>query len=434
MNRSAKKSVRVWPRLVAFLAATFAVKLIILTQLQSQPLLQPDAGLDTSAYLQLARRVIGGDLALGPGLYYLSPLYLYFLAATLALSDSLTFVRVLQIALGTAAVGCVFASARAWFGERAAWIAASLAALVGVFTFFEIVIMQSALDTFLTASALACLSQSLSRPRELLSRRDVRWTGAAGLLFGLQTLNRPNIAIAVIALFLAMLVIKRRREALLFAAGVAIAVAPVAARNAIVARQFAVASSQGGLNFYIGNRKDATGQYGEVPGVRANIEGQAEDTRRLAEKALGRPLSDAEVSSYFTGLALAWIRSNPAAALTLFVRKLALVFNARHQWLDLSYPYYALDAGSWLWALFVGPWLLVPLGVAGIFVRTRGDGAGYAAWATFIPAYAVSVAVFFVAERYRLPLFVPLSVTAGAAIDRTIGVLTARLTSKGRSS
>jgi 4-amino-4-deoxy-L-arabinose transferase-like glycosyltransferase len=55
----------------------------------------------------------------------------------------------------------VFLTARAWYGERAAWIAASLAGLPGVCAFYEIVILQSALDTFLTAAALWCLTLAL---------------------------------------------------------------------------------------------------------------------------------------------------------------------------------------------------------------------------------------------------------------------------------
>jgi tetratricopeptide (TPR) repeat protein len=38
-------------------------------------------------------------------------------------------------------------------------------------------------------------------------------------------------------------------------------------------------------------------------------------------------------------------------------------------------------------------------------------------WASFVPLYAVSVAVFFVSSRHRLPILVPLCVTAGAVLD-----------------
>ena len=178
------------------------------------------------------------------------------------------------------------------------------------------------------------------------------------------------------------------------------------------------------MNFYIGNHEGATGQYVAVPGVRANMAGQSEDTRRVAEAAVGHRLTDAEVSSYFTRRGLTWIREQPAAAAGLLAKKLALTFNARHQWLDFSYPYYARDTGSLLAALIVGPWLLVPLGFLGMAVRGTGSpgstGSGFWIWFSFVPFYALSVAVFFVAERYRLPLFVPLCVLSGGAVDRLL--------------
>ena len=465
-------------RLPSFLAAVFLLKLVVLVQLQHHPLLEPEGSLDTAAYASLARRVLAGDLWLGPGLYYVSPLYIYVLAALLGLSDSFTFVRLVQIALGTAAVACVFWTARAWFGPRAAWIAAALAALTGEFTFYEIVVFQSSLDAFLTAAALLCLTGALvdlppkggshrELPPEGGSHRELPPQGgshrelplkggshmdvgssraasaaipvasafrrkaaaAAGILFGLQILNRPNIVIAVAGVVLTLLPLRRLRVAALLVAGVLIALTPIAIRNAVVAHQFALAGSQGGLNFYIGNHAQATGQYVEVPGVRANMEGQSEDTRKVAEQATGRTLDDGQVSAYFTRLALDWLREHPAAGARLFVKKLALVFNARHQWLDFSYPYYAYDTGSILWLLFVGPWLLVPLGISGLLwsafasafapsaLRRDSSLHDFVAWGSFVPFYALSVALFFVAERYRLPLFVPLCVTSAASLD-----------------
>lgn len=402
---------RTWDwRLTAFLGAVFLVKLVVLSQLQHHPLLSADSGLDTESYIQLARRALGGDLALGPGLYYASPLYIYFLAACLWISDSLTAVRLVQIALGTAAVACVFETAREWSGRRAAWIAAVLAALTGPFTFYEILIHQAALDTFLTAAALLFLT------RALVASDFRRKTLLAGIFFGLLILNRPNAIVAVAGVTLTLLIVRRARVAMVIAAGVLAALAPVVLRNAIVSRQFALVSSQGGLNLYIGNNAAATGQYVPVPGIRANIEGQSEDTRRVAEQAQGRALTDAQVSAHFTNLATAWIRQHPAAAAKLFARKLALVFNARHQWLDFSYPYYAHDTGSILALLIAGPWLLVPLGVTGLVIAAPARRTDYCAWAAFVPAYAIGVAIFFVAERYRLPIFVPLCVAAGGGV------------------
>jgi 4-amino-4-deoxy-L-arabinose transferase-like glycosyltransferase len=406
-------------RLAAFATVVFLLKLIVMAQLRDHPLLQPDAGLDTSSYIQLSQRVLAGDVGLGPGLYYLSPLYIYFLAALTAVGGSLTFVRVVQVALGAASVSCLFVTTREWFGRRAAWAAAVLAALTGLFTFHEILLLQAALDPFLTSAALMCLALALTRSGPGARAFERCMPSLAGLTFGAQTLNRPNVAVAAAGIVVALAMLRRWRAAAFVLAGFLVALAPVVARNAVVAHQWAVLSSHGGLNFYIGNNGAATGQYVAVPGVRANIDGQADDTRRIAEQAVGHPLSDNDVSRYFAGLAWLWVRANPGSALKLFGRKLYLVFSAHHQWLDFSYPYYAHDLNTALRALIVGPWLLVPLGLTGLVicgpVTRRRE---YLAWALFVPLYAVAVAVFFVAERYRLPLFVPLCAGAGATLDR----------------
>src|SRR6266849_1604533 len=105
-----------WSSAVLTLAAVFVLKLVVLLQLRNHPLTQPDAGLDTTAYVELARKVLDGNWTLGPGVYYVSPLYIYLLAGALGTLGSFTAVRVLQIALGTASVAFIFLTTRAWFG------------------------------------------------------------------------------------------------------------------------------------------------------------------------------------------------------------------------------------------------------------------------------------------------------------------------------
>ena len=88
-------------------------------------------------------------------MYYVSPLYIYFLAAGLAV------LRLVHRGARRAdragdGVGRVHLPDRRahWFGERAAWIAAVLAALTGLFTFYEVLILQASIDAFLTSAAL----------------------------------------------------------------------------------------------------------------------------------------------------------------------------------------------------------------------------------------------------------------------------------------
>jgi tetratricopeptide (TPR) repeat protein len=396
---------------------------VVVWQLRDHLLLQPATTMDTGSYVELARRVSAGDWGLGPGLYYVSPLYIYFLALVDGATGSLTAVRVAQVLLGTMSVGFVFAAAREWFGERAAWIAALFAALTGLFSFYETVLLQASLDAVLTSAVLLSLTLALTRGVP-------RWYVLTGLLFGIQSLNRPNVLVAAAAIVMLLLLLRRVKPSLWVTVGLIAGLAPVAVRNVVVSGDWSLLSSQGGLNFYIGNNDQATGWYHPVPGVAPTIDGQAHDTRVVAEAALHRPLTDGEVSSYFTGLAWAWIRHHPTTWIRLFGRKLYYVFNAQHTALPLSYPFYAYDAHTLLRFLFVGPWLLAPLGLMGLTMGLWTVPAArrieYLVWLTFVPAYVLAVAVFFVAERYRLPLLVPYAIGAGAAIDTVVGYLGAR--------
>jgi Flp pilus assembly protein TadD/4-amino-4-deoxy-L-arabinose transferase-like glycosyltransferase len=397
--------------LLGLLAAVFVLKLVVVWQLHDHPLVQPDVGLDTTAYVDLAKKVLAGDVGLGPGLYYVSPLYIYFLAIAYGITKSFTAVRVLQVVLGTASIGFIFLSAREWFGDRAAWIAAGCAALTGLFTFYEALILQAALDPFLTSAALYLVTLGL--------KRDVRWLVAAGVVFGIATLNRPNMPLGVAGIA-GMLVVTRRQivPAALLVAGLIAGMAPAAIRNVIVSHQFSFVSSHGGLNFYIGNSETATGFFHPLPGITPNIAGQERDAKLVAERALGRSLTESEASDYFFGLAFDWMRAHPLDAIVLFFRKLGYVFNAQHIALPYSYPFYAYDAGTMLRFYFVGPWLLVPLGLVGLVVAAPVEARkDYLVWLAFVPSFAVSVAAFFIAERYRLPLLIQLSIGAGAAVD-----------------
>jgi Flp pilus assembly protein TadD len=409
------------------LLATFAAKAVVLAQLGEHPLLQPEGGLDSQAYVELGRRVAGGDLLLGPEPYFVAPLYAYFLGAVFALTGgSLLVAKLAQIVLGTAAVALVHATARRFGGTLAARSAAVLAALTGVFTFSEVTLLQSALDPFLAALVFHLLARAQG---DGVPRRSF----VAGLACGALALNRPNaLGLAFgLTLLLALAAVRGRSRERVFQAaallaGTALAIAPVTLRNLAVSGEPILIASHGGLNFFIGNHAGADGTYRRVPGVTPNIAGQARDAQRLAEEAAGRGLSARAASAWFTRRALEWMRAEPAAALRLQARKLAYVFNAAELPLNFSFAWYAREEATLLRALVVGPWLLLPLGLVGLAWRARDGDAAFRLWAAGVPIYGLSVAAFFVAGRYRQPLLVPLAVGAGLAVERAWPALRAR--------
>ena len=143
------------------------------------------------------------------------------------------------------------------------------------------------------------------------------------------------------------------------------------------------------------------------------------------------------MDAHFRDLALEWIAATRSTPRGSSLRKLAYVFAAPEISLNYSYAYYALDEPTLLRWLVVGAWLLVPLGLLGFGrppavgpaarepIRSSGRW-GFALWALVVPVYALSVAVFFVSARYRLPLLVPLAAGAGFALVRAVEAARAR--------
>lgn len=426
----------------AWLAFVFLLKLGVLLGLASHPLLQAKGELDSAYYLELARQVAGGDLLAGDRVFFLSPFYIYFMAIPLALSGgSVTAVLLSQILLGTATVWLLGDLAGRFLGERARWAALVLGGLSGYITFNEVLLLQSAVDPFLTALGLWLLVRA--------------WSGSAGpgwrpwilagVVLGAHALNRPNVlawAAAAVGLTVILAWAHRRsdkalaagpalpssvaatvRPVLGVACGILLALSPVAARNYTVAGQLAPVSSHGGLNFFIGNNAEADGTYKTVRGVTPSMAGQDRDMRRVASEGAGRELTDTEASSWFYAQAFQWIRSNPGDAMRLFFRKSAFAFNAADIPLNQSYAFFRSDESLLLKALPVGAWLLLPLGLLGIVLARAAlpDVARirHAWWAAsaFIPVYALAIVIFFVTGRYRLPLLVALVVPASAALD-----------------
>jgi tetratricopeptide (TPR) repeat protein len=403
--------------LLLILALAGVSKLIVLAQLHDHPLLQPEGGTDSAYYVRLAHGLLGANPSPEGHAFFVAPLYIYFLAGALAVLQSELAVRALQIVLGTAALWLVHRTARLWFGDRAALLAAGLAAGTGLFTFHEILLLHAALDPFLAALALYAVAHAVLT-------RDARWFVAAGAATGLHALNRPNVIAYAAVVIAGSVLMWRGREGLrrgaAFACGVALMLAPVTLHNYVRTGEVVLISSHGGLNFYIGNNPDADGTYRAVPGITPSIAGQAGDAQRVASEAAGHAASDAETSAYFYERGLEWMRRHPAEALQLWLAKAAYVVNAAELALDYSFPFYQRDEATPLRLLRVGAWLLIPLGTVGLFARRIQADDGYWLWAAFVPAYALSVVAFFVSSRYRMPLLVPMTIGAGAAVDRAI--------------
>ncbi len=330
-------------------------------------------------------------------------------------------------------------------GERAGLAAAGLAAVYGPFLFYDVQLLKESPATAVVCFLLwtiAAARGSQPSPAQVLrfaqddyagrrTERDGLWL-LAGLLTGILSLLREN-ALLVAPLLLPLAWgrphvhdghgITRLRAAswrsAAFVFGMALALAPVALRNGRVGGSYLPTTFQGGVNFFIGNNAAADGEYHPiVPGKQIPAL-ERQEPIRLAEEALGRKLSAAEVSRYWLGRALAWARANPGAFARLQGKKLEMY------WRWYEWP----DAVDYYWIASLSPVFRLPLleyggalilAAAGALLalaarrRRNGTAGGDLAPAlVFLGAWVLSTVVFFLFSRYRLPAVPALLILAG---------------------
>ncbi len=393
-------------------ALALALRALALWQLSGSLLLDTLIG-DSINYDLWARELAAGDW-LGEETYFQAPLYPHFVAVVYRLFDGEPFaVRCVQIVLGAGSCALLTLAGWRWFSPGAGIAAGTLLAVYAPAIFGDLGIQKTSLSSFLVCLALFTLSGVSDRPKpgRLL---------ALGLATGALALTRENalVFVCVLAPWLALRRGVPRARALggsaLFLAGVALVLLPVVVRNWHVGGEFHLTTSQFGANFFIGNNESADGTYAPLVPRRGDPRVERQDLIDLAERAAGRELTPAEVSRWYTDLALDYIRSQPGDWLALLARKLALSFNSvelvdtkdQYSHADLSVVLYL--TGS---LLHFG--VLAPLAALGVWITWSRRERLLPLYLLF-GTYAASMLLFYVFARYRVPL-VPILSLFGAA-------------------
>jgi tetratricopeptide (TPR) repeat protein len=249
------------------------------------------------------------------------------------------------------------------------------------------------------------------------------------VVLGLLSLTRENALVLVVPV-LSWLVLRDRvphtdrastsghrawLPAAMFLAGCAVVLLPIGARNYAVGGEFHLTTSQFGPNFYIGNHAGARGLYDAIVSGHGSAADERDDATREAEAASGRTLSPSEVSSFWTGRALEFIRAHPGAWLRQLGRKLALTYNAVEIADTESQEVYA-EWSPLLRALRPFNFgVIVCLAAVGVVMTSR---AWRRLWFLYAIAftYTVSIIIFYVFARYRFPLVPVLLLCAAGGV------------------
>jgi len=401
--------------LLLVVAVALIARMVVLALFQSSSM-RLGIWSDAETYNQWARRIVSSGDWIGHDPFFMTPFYPYFLAAIYSFAGpNALVVRLVQLVAGTATAAGLFLIGERLVSRRAGLVAGLLAAVYGPFLLSGNLLLVETMKVFFLVWAFLLL----------LAAREHRsagmWLGA-GLILGLAVLCRPTdlitvfVAIAWIILAARDAGGKRFREAALVLAGVALVVAPVTVRTWAVEKEFVLITSNGGLNFFLGNNPDAVGVYYNVDRLDLATD---PDGRVFAESILQRPVTPSEASSYYLARAFTFIRTQPALFIGLQFRKALLFFHYKEiSQLGYNYRFIAETAVPLL--AYVPTFLVVgPLALIGCVAFARQRRA-LALLYGFLLAQFLAVILFFVTDRFRLSAVPFMIVFAGAALDRIL--------------
>jgi tetratricopeptide (TPR) repeat protein len=312
------------------------------------------------------------------------------------------------------------------FNRKTGVIAGFLACLYGVFIYFEGELLIPVLLVFLDLLLILALVWAAKKPSY------GRWA-LSGALLGLSAVARPNILLVGVGFLLWIILHFRGKEkgrtksliyAGCFALGAILIISPVTLRNYIKGSDFVLIASQGGVNFYIGNNPKSDGVSAILPGARTTWWGSFEDAINIAEKQANRSLRPSEVSRFWYMKGLKFITEKPFSFLKLMLRKFVLFWNG-NEWSNNRDVYFFARSAPlmkiliWRFIIYFPFGLIAPLALTGIVLSHR-EKKDIFVLEIFIFTYMLSVILFFVTARYRVPLLPILVLLAAYALDRFV--------------
>lgn len=330
------------------------------------------------------------DRWFGGNRFHQEPLYPYLLGVTYRLfGTEVRWVFCWQMLLGIGSVLLIAGIARRLFGNTTGALAGILAVGCSPLLFYELILLREVLISFLGLAVVFLTLQARDHGTWW------RW-GAVGLVIGLAVLTKGLFLLLAVGTVLAVLVVDRPtrrafcRTALALAAGVALALAPVVARNVAERVPALALSSVNEVSFILGNASYYSPQWGNWmdAGVIADILGRTQG--RLLPTIAAALATHGSVTSVLrqSGEKLAWAwnwyeRPNNEC---LYVYRL---------WAPIL---------SWLPLTFA---VLGPLGLAGLFLafpRLRQ------AWPLYllVGLHLGTLLISLVLSRYRLPMLAAL--------------------------
>jgi tetratricopeptide (TPR) repeat protein len=394
---------------IFILTAGAVVRLAFYWQLKDTPLARVPI-LDSLTYHDWAASLVSGDWGWNQT-YWMGPLYPHLLALFYKLFGvGSQAILIFQLVLSLLNVWLVqVLTFRLTSRPEAGLLAAALFSLYGAPVFYAGMLLMATIVTTLY------LLIALQTARALDFPTTGNWI-KLGLLVGLTGLARGNVLLLLAALPVLLWkacpvesVSRKRLTAALVLSGVAMLL-PVTARNLVVADDFVILTSNGGVNLLIGQQADYKGTFAPVMD-----ESQAEfdpSMETTLERELGRDLKGSEVSRILTRRAVDEFLGNLPAMPLHYLRKAYRFWNGYELPQIFSYSHWHRQFAA-LRPLVLPFFLLSALGLLGLRFL---PGQGRWIMIILLGAYFFSLLPFFPTSRYRQPVAPLLAVSSAVFI------------------
>ncbi len=358
---------------------------------------------DEVEYLTLAE-----SLAAGRGFVYAddrrdhfsrAPGYPAFLAGVLTIWDSHVAVKVVQSALGVLGVFLIAGLARRAAGDSAWLIAAIAASIYPPFVWLPAYFLRELLHSVLVLGAATLLWRGLDT--KVSGELEIRRFVLTGVVLGVATLVRPNVAVLIclIGAWLGVRVSVRAAAAVCLAA--ALIITPWTVRNYEAHDRFMLVSALGGLAFWIGNNPQARGE-GDL--ASNPLVGRAEAAIRAAHPSL----SPEQLETVYYREAGAFIRAHPVAWLFLLAKKLCY-------FIVPVGPSIFMRSALFRTASWVSYFSLLPVGAIGFRRLLRAQQQPIPVWLLGLSAL-MTILIFYPQQRYRVPVFDPVLIICASTL------------------
>jgi len=391
----------------------FAVRLAYIEQMRGNASFG-NLLLDAQFYDSWAQKIAEGDW-LGTEVFFMGPLYPYFLAVLYGtLGRDLYLVRVIQTIIGSLSCVLIYLIGKKIFNPVVGVLAGLAAALYGMFVFYDATILMETLVVFLDLLAVVLLLYAVER-------KNKRIWFLAGFVLGLSALGRGTILLFVpLVFFWFILNEKKERKTILrnfavFCTGVLLVLAVCTLRNFVVTGDFVVISSNWGVNFYQGTNEFATGKISSpLPNV-DSPQVMVAELGKHAENVTGKNLTESEVARFWFLKGVEYVRKNPLDYAKLELRKFLLFWNWYEIPSNTNYYFFSRFSGLLQSGFLLMFGIIAPLGLLGILLSAE-QLRKTSILIFMIVSAVLSVLIFFVDSRYRLPAVAFLMIFAAYAL------------------